>query len=631
MKPEFAAPSAASAASAPPPAPDAELSTSVLSFARQSDVDLFVDTLAKFERGEITADAWRAFRLVNGAYGQRQEADWSMLRAKLPQGVLGADALRAIADVADRHSRGFFHVTTRQNVQLHFLKLAEMGQAMTTLAGAGITTREACGNSVRNVTCDPFAGVDADEAYDPRPYAEALTRFFLRHPLAATLPRKFKIAFNGGAADSAFAAVNDLGFNARVRARADGTLERGFLLTVAGGTATFVQSGRVLYEFLPAARIFDVAEAVLRVFDREGDRVHRHKNRMKFLVKQLGWDTFRERVAASLADVEADGGRPLPFPADDPGVVEAVPTAYAATPTVAELVALAAGAQTTGAGLHPRALPIAGGEDALATFVRTNVRSQKQAGRVAVLVTLPLGDLTSGQGRALARVAEAFSDGTFRATPNQNLVLRHVEEGRVAELHRLLVALGLGSPRAGTVADVASCPGAESCKLAVTQSRGLGRLVSEHFAERPALADQAGAARVHVSGCPNGCGLHHVAPLGFQGGLRKIGGRPAPYYFVYVGGGVADHVARFGKVAVKIPARRAPAVVERLLALHAAERETPEETFEAFLQRVPHARFKAALADLEALDEADARPEDFVDLGETEAFRPETSEGECAA
>jgi sulfite reductase (ferredoxin) len=278
-----------------------------LSFADDAEIDEFVDVLDRYERGEITPDQWRAFRLVRGTYGQRQEGDAQMLRIKIPQGILDGPQLHALADVAETYSRGFGHVTTRQNVQLHFLKLHDVEKVQRRLAEAGLTTREACGSAVRNVTACPYAGVAHDEAFDVTPYAEALTRYFLRHPLAASLPRKFKIAFEGCPEDHAFTSINDIGWQARVQ---DG--RRGFRVAIGGGTSILCTSGGLLYEFLPAEDMLTVAEAVLRVFHRLGDYKHKQRNRMKFLIRELGWDVWRAEYETTLAEVRASGGAPCP-------------------------------------------------------------------------------------------------------------------------------------------------------------------------------------------------------------------------------------------------------------------------------------------------------------------------------
>src|SRR6187200_406240 len=282
-----------------------------LSFARQADIDEFVTVLDKYERGEMTPDQWRAFRLVRGTYGQRQAEDAQMLRIKIPQGLLTAPQLYALADVGDKYSRGFGHITTRQNVQFHFVKLHDVELAMRELADVGLTTREACGNSVRNITACAYAGVAADERFDVTPYAEALTRYLLRHPLSSTLPRKFKIAFEGCTSeDHAATSINDLGWRAMMAP--DGSGRRGFRVQVAGGTAIMCRSGASLYEFLPASDILMVAEAVLRVFQRYGDYEHKQRNRLKFLVKTMGWEAWQAAFQQELDHVRAAGGAQLP-------------------------------------------------------------------------------------------------------------------------------------------------------------------------------------------------------------------------------------------------------------------------------------------------------------------------------
>jgi sulfite reductase (NADPH) hemoprotein beta-component len=597
-------------------------------FADPKDVDSFVETLARFERGEIDADAWRAFRLLRGTYGQRQEGDLSMLRAKIPQGILSADQLEALADVAEEFSRGFLHVTTRQNVQLHFLKLGEVGEAMRRLGEVGLTTREACGNSVRNITTSPTAGVAEDEIFDPTPYAEALTRFLLRHPLSSSLPRKFKIAFSGGGTDHAFASINDIGWHARTRDQ-KGKSERGFRVTVGGGTALWSQSGKELFAFLPAGEIFAVAEAILRVFHAKGDREHRKKNRMKFLIKQLGWEVWRDAVLHELAQIRAGGlVPPLPFDPDEPDEGEPPPSARNPRRPLSELDAFVAADRPRGPGLPPTFLPTLG--DARGErFRRTNVRRQRQADFATVTVTVPLGDLSSGRLRGLAWIARTFADATVRTTPGQNLVLRWVRSDDVDRVYEALRRLGLSDPDPDSLADVTSCPGAESCKLAVTQSRGLARTLSEAITSDRSVVDRAQGLVVKVSGCPNGCGLHHVAGLGFQGGLRKVGGRPVPQYHVLAGGDAGGETARFGRLVAKIPARRIVEAVGRLVSLYEAKR-AEGESITAYFARATVADLHDAVADLERLDEADATADDFVDLGEKMAFAPETMEGECA-
>lgn len=597
-----------------------------LSFANEADIDEFVVMLERYERGEITPDQWRSFRLLRGTYGQRQSYDASMLRVKIPQGVITTVQLNALADVADRHSRRFGHFTTRQNMQLHFVKLHDMEPAMRLLADAGMTTREACGNSVRNITACPFAGTSADELFDVTPYADAATRFLLRHRLSSTLPRKFKIAFEGCRADHTAIAINDLAFKAAFGPNG----ERGFTVLAGGGTALMCKTAGFVHEFIPTTELFRVCEAMLIVFKEHGDYEHRQRNRMKFMIKKLGWDRFMEEYHKALAWSVGEGA--VATLDIDPPEMEPTPAwdrAEAPSPNL--IAARVAAVAPEGPGVTPVIVPVLlSSDEAFNRWRQTNVRQQKQFGYVTATVTLPLGDVTSEQMRVLGDLALAYSDGMVRVTVDQNLVLRWVPAAQIRELYRRLAAAGLGQAEAGTIADVNSCPGAESCRLAVTQSRGLGRLLGEMLRGRPDLVAKADGAQIKISGCPNGCGQHHISTIGFQGSVRRVGGKAVPQYFVMVGGGTTAVGASFARTAAKVPARRIPEVVERLINLYAAQKQDGESAPE-FFQRIDVPQVKALLTDLEQMTPDTATADDFIDLAETGEFTPEVMEGECSA
>jgi len=366
-----------------------------LSFANEAEIDEFVATLEKYERGEITPDQWRVYRLVRGTYGQRQAEDAQMLRVKIPQGMLTADHLDVLADIGERYSRGFGHITTRQNIQFHFVKLHDVEPAMRLLHEAGITTREACGNSVRNITACPYAGVAADERFDVTPYAEAMTRYLLRQPISSTLPRKFKIAFEGCPVDHALVGINDLGFYAVLGP--DGS--RGFRVTAGGGTAILCKTGTVIHEFLPASEIFRVAQAVLRVFQRFGDYKHKQRNRMKFMIRELGWTRWREEYDRELTRCRLSGE--VPTLEIDPPAGEVAPDwTKSGSPSVGHIATRVTGQVMSGPGIVPTIVPILqSGDEAYARWRTTNVRPQKQFGYLMATVTVPLGDLSSGQMR----------------------------------------------------------------------------------------------------------------------------------------------------------------------------------------------------------------------------------------
>ena len=570
-------------------------------FSDPADIDEFVDTLARFERGEISPEVFRRYRLARGVYGQRQEGA-QMLRVKIPQGVLSSAQLRTLGDVAARWGHGYGHVTTRQNIQYHFVPMPEVEGALRVLDTTGLTTREACGNTVRNVTADPLAGVRDHGTFDVTPYGEAITRFFLRQGWANSLPRKFKIALGYAPGDTALTAIHDVGLVARVR---DG--QRGFTVRIAGGLSTSPQNALLFREFLPEAELLDVCAAAVRVFDRMGNRDNKHRARLKYVLRKLGPERFRATLEEEFAAVRAHGGHPL-----DLSVATAPPTPPPPSPIDAES-------------------PPAPGRGYL-RWRASNALAQDQAGYHAVVVRLPLGRITAAQFDALADIAERFSEGALRLAVDQNLLLRFVPTARLGALYAALDAAGLGAPDARTVADVTTCPGAETCNLAVTASRQVGAAITARLESDASLADALVAARdatVKVSGCPNSCGQHHIATLGWHGAARRAGDRTAPVYQLHLGGGFDDDGARFGRQVVKVPARRVPEAMARLLRLYAAER-AEGDTPDRFFRDLAGPRVEALLHDLVALD-ADTPDDIFLDIGQAQGFQVAIGEGECAA
>ncbi len=569
-------------------------------FSDPGDIDEFVNTLGRFERGELSAEDFRRYRLTRGVYGQRQ-TDVQMLRVKIPQGVLAPASLVALAEVAERFGHGHGNVTTRQNVQFHFVQMSDVETAMRRLDEAGLTTREACGNTVRTVTADPLAGVCNHGTFDVTPYGEAITRFFLRSPWANSLPRKFKIALGYEPGDTAMAGIHDIGLIARVR---EG--RRGFLMRVAGGLSTSPQAAIVFHEFLPEERLLDACEAVNRVFDRTGNRDNKHRARLKYVLRKMGQEPFLAALHEEYAAVLARGGTPLDLSATTAPPAPPPPATTDDAPS------------TRGPGY----LLWRGG----------NTVAQDQPGYHAVLIRLALGAVTATQLRALATIIKDFADGSLRTSIDQNLVLRWVPTHRLPALHSALDAIGLAKPGARTVSDVTTCPGAETCNLAVTASRQVGSAISARLEGDVALAPAvktASAAVIKVSGCPNSCGQHHIADIGWHGAARKVGDRTAPVYQLHLGGGFDENGARFGRQIVKIPARRVAEAVARLVQLYADEK-ADGETATAFYKRVTGARVHALLDDLADLD-SDTADETFLDIGETMGFRVAIGEGECAA
>jgi sulfite reductase beta subunit-like hemoprotein len=582
--------------------------TAARRFATEEDLAEFVRTLEAYERGEIGPDEFKTFRLARGIYGQRQD-DVQMIRVKIPQGILNGEQLRALGRVARTWTRGLGHVTTRQNVQFHFVRMDDVPAAQRTLAEAGLTTREACGNTVRNITACPMSGVCPDEPFDVTPYGEALTRTFLRNPICQALPRKFKIALSGCPHDCAMAAFHDIGLIARAR-ETDGRREIGFKVVVGGGLSVSPQNAWVLHEFLPPERLIPVCEAIVRVFDRTGNRRNRNQARMKYAIRKMGFEAFKGEIEKELAGLA---------PERDPAI---------------DRFSLPAPAAIAGAAPDAHARAVAAGGPEFRDWARTNARPQRQPGYSMAFVTLPRGDATSDQFDRLADLVETLADGQLRTAVDQNLLIRWIRSEDLPRVHQALVAMGLGRGEAGRLLDPTSCPGAESCKIAVTGSRELALALKGTLQEAAGnggrdLVAAAADLRVKISGCPNSCGQHHVAGLGFHGAARNAGDKAIPAYQVFLGGGVDGDGAHFGRRSVKIPARRVPAAMLRLLALYRDERR-PDETALGFFRRVDLARVDALLADLASIAPEGLTDDDTRDLGSDVPFRVEMGEGECA-
>ena len=577
----------------------------LLAFADTADIDDFVAGLQRYERGEMPPDEFRAFRLARGTYGQRQP-DVSMLRVKIPLGVMTAAQLRAVADVAERWSRGFGHVTTRQNFQLHMVKMVDVEAAQRHLAETGLTTREACGNTVRNVTGCPMAGVGVHEPFDVTAVGQAIARHFLRKPENQRLPRKFKIAVSCCPHDCAKGAINDVGLIAKMK---DG--QPGFMMNVAGGLSTSPEAAHTLHEWLPVDEVIPWIEATLDVFDRMGNRQNRARARLKFVLRKMGWEAFSGELHRVRDAARAAGRGPEPIDLT-------AAAALARSPSLP----LAFSRQTT-----PEET------QALAAFRKTNVVAQRQAGFVAVTLRLRRGDITAAQMRALADLAVKHADGTIRLTVDQNLLLRFVSQSRLVEVWRELVAIGIADAGASTIADVTSCPGADTCNLAVTGSRELATALSAALEGDPKRADAIDRGKdldIKISGCPNSCGQHHIAAIGFHGAVRRVGGKAVPEYMLHLGGGVDADGAQFGRQGVRVPARRAPEALLRIVALIDREKLAGERAVTT-LRRLEIDAIKEALGDVLVVTEQSLAAEEYLDVGTDQPFAVHTGEGECAA
>ncbi len=518
------------------------------------------DNVRRYRAGEVTAEQFRPLRLAMGLYAQLPHVK-HMQRIKVPGGLMSAEQLDAIAEVTARWGKGLAHVTVRQDVQIHHVELEESAELMTALARAGVTTVGACADTVRNVTASPYGGVLADEAFDTTPHAHAVTEHFLFHPLNRKLPRKFKVAFSGSAADEAQVMINDVGLFARVTPEG-----RGFTAYVAGGLGSTPEVAHLWRAFVPERDVLALCEAVVRVYHRDGERKNRKKNRLKFLLRAVGEAELLRRFDAELERVLAEEG-------------EALRTSFDA---------LAAGSSEP-----PPPPPEPGdplGDGSFARWKRTNTRPQSQPGYHVATIKLPLGDASSEQLREIARISRGYANGAVRATNQQNLLLRWVPSMRLLALYRELVAIGLGEADALHVTDVVSCPGADYCSIAITKSMGVSERIRAHLAPTRQEADDVvsrlGRFEIKISGCPNSCGQHHVADIGMTG-LMVTGkdGVERAHYSLRLGGGCGEDARVGARIAGRFPEQEAPQVVAAIAARYLDDR-AEGESFRDYVARV---------------------------------------------
>jgi len=566
----------------------------------REEIETFRSRSQAYLAGEITEDQFRPFRLKHGIYGQRQ-AGVQMVRCKIPGGLLTAAQVEQLGRVADEFGGGRGHLTTRQNIQYHFVPLARVPDLMHLLADVGLTNREACYNTVRNVTACPWAGIAHDEVFDVRPYAQRVAYAFLRKDLTSDLPRKFKIAFDGCAGDDCIqGAINDIGLRAVIR---DG--RRGFRMIVGGGMGPLPMEAKLLDEFVPEERLLNKCEAVIRVFNLHGNRRNKNTARLKFLIRDRGFDWLREQIEKEFAGILANGGIAWP---------ETVPEGFG-------------GYQSQPQPLGNGALlPVVNGPQDSA-WRQSNVRAQRQTGYAAVTVKVEQGNLTGDQLRALARIATTAGDGLVRVAIEQNLVLAFIPLARLDSVHAALDEAGLGDSGAREIQDVITCPGAYTCNLGLTKTMNLGAALAETV--RRYDDPQVRKLTIKASGCPNSCGHHWIGDFGFYGNARKIDGRELPYYQMLLGGGYdEDGIMRFGLAVQSIPARLAPQAVTRVLDHFLANRQEAE-SFRQYVLRHKVEVFRTMTADL--AKPAELFPEIYQDWGDDEAFSLQLGRGECAA
>lgn len=573
-----------------------QLSDRVTTAARRDILDL-EQKISSFQSGSIADEAFRKFRLTRGVYGQRQPGV-QMIRIKLPHGRITADQLIRIADLSDRYATGNLHATTRQDIQLHFVKLADSPQLWADLEDAGITLKEACGNTVRNVTGSARAGIDPLEPFDITPYAYGIFDYFLRNPICQDMGRKFKISVSSSEKDSAYGYMHDVGLVPRLQ---DG--KRGFKVMLGGGLGAQPFPAQTAFEFLDEERVIPFIEGVIRVFDRYGERQKRHKARMKYLLNDIGLEELLRRVEeetpALKVKVYSVSGSPFTVP-------ETAPAQQAPQTNLPETE-------------NPR----------FHTWLKTNVFEQKQAGWYAVQLRVLLGDMSSDTARALAQVVKQYAADDIRVTVNQGYLLRYISPAHLPAVFEALDALGLAEPGFDTTADITTCPGTDTCNLAISSSYGITRALETMMRDEfPDLVFNDDI-KIKISGCMNGCGQHSVANIGFHGSSLKNGAYVLPALQVLLGGGfngkgeglIADKV-------IKIPSKRGPESLRYLLRDFEANAFDGEYYSDYYARQGKNYFYQLLkpLADLKTLANTD-----YIDWDHTEPYVTEVGVGECAS
>ena len=601
--------------------------------ALAQEIDIFEGQMELKRQGKIDDKVFAETRLRRGAYGQRydngQRHDglqsqqlpfpsgeltkgpdtvWDapgMQRIKMPYGGLTPEQLDVLGALADEYADGILHVTTRQDFQLHFVHINDAPDLMRRLAAVGITTREACGNSVRNVTACPLAGVCHTEAFDVTPYANALTYFLLGHDDVQDFGRKVKPAFSGCAHEACgLVKMHDIGYLARVK-RVDGELKRGFDIYVGGGLGTVPHQAQLLAEFASEEEILPLTQAVCRIFARYGEKQNRNRARLKFLVAKLGIEEFQRLVFEERAQLPHDPRW----------------TAYLDELDAYEEKPLRPSVSLNG---HARS-------DGFDAWYKTNVYSQRQAGYATVTVKLPLGDLSSEQAFQLADIARKYVGDSLRTTVEQNIVLRWVSEADLPTLYNELKAVGLGEAGAGTIVDITGCPGTDTCKLGIASSRGLaGELRTRLATKSASLPDAIQELKIKISGCFNSCGQHHVADIGFFGNSRRRNNRVVPHFQVVLGGKWRENAGSYGLAIGAVPSKSVPAVLDIITSRYVDERERGEN-FQDWVTRLGKKEVRNMLDPYTKPPTYETDPSFYSDWGDPREFTiGDMGVGECA-
>lgn len=588
-------------------------------WGKEEETEIFGQNVKLFRKGKISEDDFRRFRLQHGAYGSRLQQNYSMVRIKIPSGEITPEQLEKIATLSEAFSIGSAHVSTRQNIQLHWVQLEDVSEIMRGLVEVGLTTREACGNTIRNVMCSHFAGVCPDEEFDSTPYAKAIARFFLRNPVCQNLPRKFKINF-ACCSHHGLVRIADIGL---IPMKKDGT--NGFKIYLGGGLGAASFIGHQLEEFTPEDRVVSTCMAVVRLFDRLGNRENMARNRMRYLVNEMGWEKFQKLVIKERSGVEMT----ISLETLKRYMVDLE------TPNIRQLS-------------NGKKLPLINEKvnvdsDPYTRWLHSNVVSQKQDGYFVVFVTLGAGDITSNQLRSLAKTIRNHSgEGCARNTPNQNFAIRFVKARDLPEFYNDLANTGLANPGALTMSSAVGCSGTTSCNLAITNSHRLAKEIQMKFIELGLdTEDDLRDSTIKISGCPNSCGQHEIATIGFYGGASRIDGTMTPTYSMMFGGRDGED-GMLGKSVMRVPAKRVIATLIKIIEIYKQERST-NESFAMWIEKIINGvgngkgeiknldDVKTVLIQTVSLPSPKDDPESYMDYGNDVQFSAKTARGECAA
>lgn len=583
-----------------------------IQWGRLEEAEKFAEMVKLFRQGKINRDDLRRFRLQHGAYGSRMTDDYSMIRVKVPAGEVFPEQLEKISELSEAFSIGNAHVSTRQNFQLHWVALEDVSEVMRGLAEVGLTSREACGNSVRNVMCSPLAGVCPDEVFDPTPYALSTAKFLLRNSMNQSLPRKFKINYTC-CEKHGMARIVDVGLIPK-KTEVNGKQQNGFTVFLGGGLGAQSFVGHQLEDFTPEEDLLYTIIAVIRVYDRMGNRENMARNRMRYLVNELGWEKFQNVVLKERAMVKLTQSVMVKLDLDK-------------TPEVLHKVSISSEKPSPPQGFS--------------RWLKSNTMKQKQQGYSAAFITLESGDITSNQLRAVAEMAREFSaEGRVRNGFVQDIVFRWVKDEDLPRLYERLLDVGLANPGALTMASVVGCSGTTSCNLALTNSHRLAKEIQRKFLElKLDEDDDLRESTIKISGCPNSCGQHEIATIGFYGGGGRLGKDMYPLYTMLLGGR-ADEKSFLGLTTTKVPAKRVIPTILKIIEIFKSEKRSGE-TLNSWVARLveggggPNVKTMNDIKDL--LKTVVAPPtieqdQDFyVDYGNDGSYHARTGRGECAA